>query len=231
MRHRAENGLSDLAAEAREGSRGARVRIGVGAGVILLLVALVVAVAVTTFAPRGGVRDLGAETTPTRTPVSGAGVGAGAAKDSATPVTVLLVHVLGAVARPGIVELRPGSRVVDAIASAGGLAADANAGGINLARPVSDGEQVIVPREGEVVTPEAAVGGPAKAAAGAGSPLNVNLASVSDLQALPRIGPALAQRIVEWRDANGHFTAPADLMKVTGIGQTLFDGLKDLITV
>jgi competence protein ComEA len=142
---------------------------------------------------------------------------------------VLLVHVLGAVARPGIVELRAGSRVVDAIASAGGLTADANAGGVNLARPVSDGEQIVVPREGEAV-PEAVAGGEAKTAAGSG-PVNINLGSVSDLQALPRIGPALAQRIVDWRESNGRFTAPADLMKVAGIGQTLFDGLKDLITV
>ncbi len=208
-------------------------RIGVGAGVILLLVAMVVAVAVTTFAPRGGVRDVGAEAAGTPAPV-GAGAGAdarsGSANGPATPGPVLLVHVLGAVARPGIVELRAGSRVVDAIASAGGLTADANAGGVNLARPVSDGEQIVVPREGEAV-PEAVAGGQTKTAAGSGSPVNINLGSVSDLQALPRIGPALAQRIVDWRESNGRFTAPADLMKVAGIGQTLFDGLKDLITV
>lgn len=207
-------------------------RIGVGAGVILLLVAMVVAVVVTTFAPRGGVRDVGSEAAGTRAPV-GAGAGAearsGTANGPATPGPVLLVHVLGAVARPGIVELRAGSRVVDAIASAGGLTADANAGGVNLARPVSDGEQIVVPREGEAV-PDAVAGGETKTAAGSG-PVNINLGSVSDLQALPRIGPALAQRIVDWRESNGRFTAPADLMKVAGIGQTLFDGLKDLITV
>ena len=197
---------------------------------VLLLVALVVAVVVTTFVPRGGVRDLGAEAARTPTP-AGAGVGGNTAKGSETPAAVLLVHVLGAVAKPGIVELRPGSRVVDAIASAGGLTAEANAGGVNLVRPVSDGEQLVVPREGEAVSPQAAAGGPTQGVTGAGSPVNVNLASVSDLQTLPRIGPALAQRIVDWRDANGRFTAPADLMKVSGIGQTLFDGLKDLITV
>ena len=73
--------------------------------------------------------------------------------------------------------------------------------------------------------------GPVQGLAGAGALVNVNLASVSDLQTLPRIGPALAQRIVDWRDANGKFAAPVDLMKVSGIGQTLFDGLKDLITL
>jgi competence protein ComEA len=145
--------------------------------------------------------------------------------------TVLLVHVLGAVAKPGIVELRAGSRVVDAIAAAGGLAADADASGVNLARVVSDGEQLVVPREGEAVAPPAGATGAAQPGAAAGALVNVNAASASDLQTLPRIGPALAQRIVDWRDAHGRFTAPADLMKVSGIGQTLFDGLKDLITL
>ena len=205
-------------------------RIGVGAGVILLLVALVVTVAVTTFAPRGGVRELGAGATYSPTP-AGAGAAGNTAKATESSATVLLVHVLGAVSKPGIVELRPGARVVDAIASAGGLTADANAGGVNLARPVSDGEQLVVPREGEEVTPKADGAGPVQGLAGAGALVNVNLASVSDLQTLPRIGPALAQRIVDWRDANGKFAAPVDLMKVSGIGQTLFDGLKDLITL
>ena len=104
--------------------------------------------------------------------------------------------------RPGIVELRPGARVVDAIASAGGLAADANPAGVNLARPVSDGEQLVVPREGEELAPQAARRGePAETAAGSGSLVNLNLASVTELQALPRIGPALAQRIVDWRES------------------------------
>jgi competence protein ComEA len=235
VRHRADNGLSDLAAEARAGSRGARVRIGVGAGVILLLAALVVAVVVTTFAPRGGVRELGGAATVTGAPRAGGGgsdVGPGGSRTgSPMQTTVLLVHVLGAVAKPGIVELRAGSRVVDAIAAAGGLAADADASGVNLARVVSDGEQLVVPREGEAVAPPAGATGAAQPGAAAGALVNVNAASASDLQTLPRIGPALAQRIVDWRDAHGRFTAPADLMKVSGIGQTLFDGLKDLITL
>ncbi len=206
-------------------------RVGVGAGVILLLVALVIAVLVTTFAPRGGVRELDAGPGRTSSPAPGASGGARGGAGSETPASVLLVHVLGAVARPGIVELRPGARVVDAIASAGGLAADADAGGVNLVRPVSDGEQLVVPREGEVIAPQATGVGGGPAGASAGSLVNVNLASATELQSLPRIGPALAQRIVDWREAHGSFAAPADLMKVSGIGQTLFDGLKDLITI
>ncbi len=197
---------------------------------ILLLGALVIAVVATTLAPRGAVRGLEATPLSTAEPASGGGGGgARAGQGSQTSATVLLVHVLGAVAKPGIVELRPGSRVIDAIASAGGLATDANAGGVNLARPVSDGEQIVVPREGGALTPEAP--GPAGGGAAAGSPVNVNLASAAELQTLPRIGPALAQRIVDWRESHGRFAAVGDLMKVSGIGQTLFDGLKDLIAV
>lgn len=206
-------------------------RIGVGAGVVLLLAALVVAVLATTFAPRGGVREL--ESGSTSSPSTGASAGV-APQGSTGPAgshAVLLVHVLGAVARPGLVELRPGSRVVDAIAAAGGLAADANAGGVNLARPVSDGEQLAVPRQGEVIAPQATAPGAGAAAGASGSPVNLNLASATELQALPRIGPALAQRIVDWREAHGPFATPGGLMSVSGIGQTLFDGLKDLITV
>lgn len=201
-----------------------------GAGVILLLVGMVIAVLITTFAPRGGVRDLDTVPTASRSAAPTVGRGGVAGPGSTTPATVLLIHVLGAVVKPGIVELRPGSRVVDAIASAGGLAPDANPAGVNLARPVSDGEQLVVPRVGEEPVSGAAPGEPAGGSAG-GSLVSLNRASVTELQALPRIGPALAQRIVDWRESNGPFSVPADLMKVSGIGQTLFDGLKDLITL
>ncbi|NEN06502.1 helix-hairpin-helix domain-containing protein [Diaminobutyricibacter tongyongensis] len=223
--------MSSLAAEAREGSRGARIRIGVGAGVVLLLVALVVAVVVTTLAPRGGVRELDAGRGMTTPPATNARDGAPSGTGAGTAAPVLLVHVLGAVVRPGIVELRPGARVVDAIAAAGGLAADANPGGVNLARSVADGEQLVVPREGEVIAPQAPTAGGVTGGAPGGALVNLNLASAAELQALPRIGPALAQRIVDWREAHGLFASPADLMKVSGIGQTLFDALKDLVTV
>jgi competence protein ComEA len=147
------------------------------------------------------------------------------------------VHVLGAVVRPGIVELKPGARVLDAIASAGGLVAEADPGGVNLARPVSDGEQLVVPRQGEIPSPQAvgpgagAGSGAGAAGAAAGAPVNVNRATAAELESLPRIGPALAQRIVDWREAHGPFGSLADLMKVSGIGQKLFDGLAGLITV
>jgi competence protein ComEA len=192
---------------------------------------MVIAVLITTFAPRGGVRVVEPSGTPAATPVGAPGAGDGPARG---PATVLLVHVLGAVAVPGLVELHPGSRVVDAIAAAGGLTADANAAGVNLARPVSDGEQLTVPREGEAIVPQERSGGASEGGGSAGttdSLVSLNRASVAELQTLPRIGPALAQRIIDWREANGPFVVAADLMKVGGIGQKLFDGLKDLVTL
>lgn len=212
--------------------RTSRVRIGVGAGVVLLLVGLVVAVLVTTFVPRGGIREVegaSASGVDFGSPSTPPGEGGYGVETGAPP---LLVHVLGAVQRPGIVELGAGSRVLDAIAAAGGLVDDADPAGVNLARPVSDGEQLVVPRVGEAPSPAAvggAVGG--SGGVGGGGVVNLNLASAGELATLPRIGPALAQRIVDWREENGRFAAPSDLLKVSGIGQKLFDGLKALIAV
>lgn len=148
---------------------------------------------------------------------------------SATPGGSVLVHVTGAVRTPGLVSLPAGSRVVDAVAAAGGAADDADIGAVNLARPVADGEQLAVPRVGE---PPPAVAGSGPGADGApGALVNLNAATQAELESLPRIGPALAQRILDWRQANGRFAQPSDLLKVSGIGQKLFDGLKDRVVV
>jgi competence protein ComEA len=156
---------------------------------------------------------------------------------TAAPSTAeLLVHVTGAVRKPGLVSLPGGSRVVDAVARAGGLADDADAAGVNLARPVADGEQLVVPRVGEVPAAGAsaasgASGGGSGPGDSSGAMVNLNTATQDQLESLPRIGPALAQRILDWRAANGRFTQPTDLLKVTGIGQKLFDGLKNSVVV
>lgn len=148
---------------------------------------------------------------------------------SATPGDSVLVHVTGAVRTPGLVSLPVGSRVVDAVAAAGGAADDADIGAVNLARPVADGEQLAVPRVGE---PPPAAAGPGPGAGGApGALVNLNTATQAELESLPRIGPALAQRILDWRQANGRFAQPSDLLKVSGIGQKLFDGLKNRVVV
>ncbi|MEX5270334.1 helix-hairpin-helix domain-containing protein [Kocuria sabuli] len=149
----------------------------------------------------------------------------------------LHVHVAGEVARPGVVELEPGARVVDAVEAAGGLT-DA-AGTVNLAAPVTDGQQVLVP-DAAAPAPGTAAGpaagpaaGEADAAGGAvpGGPLNLNTATAADLEALPRVGPVLAGRIVEFRDQHGGFTAAGDLDAVPGIGPALMEALLPLVTV
>lgn len=146
------------------------------------------------------------------------------------PVTVatasasLYVHVSGAVNAPGLYVLHPDARVVDAVAAAGGFADDAESSGVNLARPVSDGEQLIVPRVGE-----APPAGPAGVAAD--GRVNLNTADEGALDTLPGVGPAIAGRIIEWREANGRFASVDDLLSVSGIGPKMLESIRDLVTV
>lgn len=169
----------------------------------------------------------------------GGGPGSAAAHSSAELVSGpsgtggLLVHVAGAVGAPGVVSLPEGARVVDAIEAAGGAREDADTDQLNLARPVVDGEQVRVPVVGEVL--EAASPGPqasstASGGSGAG-PINVNTATASELEALPGIGPALAERIVSHREANGPFKSLDDLTDVPGIGKAKLEALRTEATV
>ncbi|GAB3577721.1 hypothetical protein GCM10027406_12680 [Leifsonia lichenia] len=206
-----------------------RVRLGVGAAVVLLLGALVVAIVVSALGQRGAT----AIVAPVSTSVPSLAPAAAAVASAASGRDVVLVHILGAVSVPGLVSLASGARVMDAIAAAGGLADDADLSSVNLARPVSDGEQLSVPRVGEAVPPPAASGttGASGSVAAPSGTVNLNTATQADLETLPRIGPTLAARILDWRTANGRFAAPTDLLAVTGIGQRLFDGVKDLVTV
>ncbi|MDO8879979.1 MAG: ComEA family DNA-binding protein [Coriobacteriia bacterium] len=149
------------------------------------------------------------------------------------PPPVLVVHVAGCVARPGVYDLPAGARVADAVAAAGGVLDGAATDSVNLARLLSDGEQVYLPSE-----EEAAGGGPAAAApagahagsAAAAGTVNINAASATELEALPGVGPATAQKIVDDREKNGPFAAPEDLMRVPGIGPKKFEALADLVT-
>ncbi len=130
--------------------------------------------------------------------------------------------------RPGLVELGAGARVVDAVAAAGGFTAEADPAGVNLARQVVDGEQLVVLAVGQAPPP--AIGG----AGGSTGPaadgiVHLNTADVAALDTLPRIGPALAQRIIDWREANGPFTSIDQLLDVAGIGDAVFSGLADKV--
>lgn len=171
------------------------------------------------------------------------GSAAGQAPSTAGPV---VVHVDGAVQRPGVVSVPHGSRVSDAVAAAGGLTGEADTRLVNLARLLQDGELVVVPRPGEppAVTPASpggggpgVPGGPGGLATGdddgpgAGGPVDVNQADAAELDTLPGVGPVLAQRIVEHREQVGPFSSVDDLLAVSGIGPAVLARLRDAVTV
>jgi competence protein ComEA len=145
----------------------------------------------------------------------------------------LVVHVAGAVARPGVHTLALGARVVDAVDAAGGLAPTADGARLNLAAPVSDGERVYVPALGE--EPPPVVGGTGGAAGTAGGaeagPVNLNQADAQELDALPGVGPATAAAIIEHRERIGGFTSVDQLLDVRGIGEAKLEQLRPLVTV
>ncbi len=155
---------------------------------------------------------------------------------SATPtVAVLLVDVRGAVARPGVYSLPAGSRVLDALSLAGEPLPDGDTRRLNLARKLNDGEQIYVPSIAETTLTPAS--GPAKSErqpTPTKTPfgkINLNTATVDELDLLPGIGPAIGQRIVDYRTENGPFTSIEELKKVRGIGDVIFAGLQNLVTV
>ena len=151
------------------------------------------------------------------------GDGSGAA--AAPP---LFVHVVGAVRRPGLFRLKDGSRVADAVARAGGPTRRADLSLVNLAAPLADGQQVIVPRRGPTGL---AAGGAATGMGGAsGAKVSLALATVDQLDELPGIGPVTAQKIVDWRASHGPFQSVDDLDDVPGIGPARIEQLRDLVT-
>lgn len=139
----------------------------------------------------------------------------------------LVVHVAGLVARPGVYELPPGSRVVDAVEAAGGAIAGTDLSQLNLARMVVDGEQVAVG------VPPAPGGGVGSGTPGteSSSPLDLNLATETQLDSLPGVGPVLAARIVAWRQANGRFSSVEELLEVSGIGEATLGDIAPLVRV
>ena len=161
-----------------------------------------------------------------------AGAGAASAEPPAALVQAnapaaakLVVHVAGAVRRPGLYELAEGSRVSDAVARAGGATAKADTAAVNLAAPLADGIQVLIPSR---------VAGAAGAAAGSdGAPgrrVSLSSATFADLDALPGIGPVTAQKILDYRAQHGGFSSVDDLDAISGIGPARIEQLRDLVT-
>jgi competence protein ComEA len=136
----------------------------------------------------------------------------------------IFVHIGGSVKHPGIYQLESGARVYEAVLAAGGLGAKANQMSINLARVLTDGEQLIVASNLQSVNQQFNI--PTQP-----SLISINQASASQLEDLPGVGPALAGRIVDWRTANGGFKSKEDLLNVSGIGDKLYAGVKDMVTL
>jgi competence protein ComEA len=174
---------------------------------------------------------------PVPSAVAGTGPTPVAEAPSAGPV---VVHVSGAVVSEGVIELPAGARVIDAVEAAGGSRRGARTDQLNLARIVRDGEQIHVPPRGAPQVAVPATGGDAGAAVAGttGAPgalpagvLNLNTASVVELETLPDVGPVLAGRIVAHRDSIGGFTTVEQLLEVDGIGDKTFATLRELVTV
>jgi competence protein ComEA len=141
-----------------------------------------------------------------------------------TAPTVLVVDVAGAVRRPGLYRLPKGARIADAIARAGGMNRHASAASVNLAAPLADGEQVLVPSGVAGVAAPSSGGAPSPSA-----PVDLNSATVEQLDALPGIGPVTAQKIVDYRTAHGPFISVDDLDAIPGIGPARIDNLRGLV--
>jgi competence protein ComEA len=154
------------------------------------------------------------------------------------------VHVVGAVVRPGLYSLPEGSRIQDAIDAAGGLLSQTDANSINLAAKVEDGQQLqigsgaglAVPAPGGTPKPGSpftviATSTPQGGSNPSGDLIDINTASLAELQSLPGIGPTTAQNIINYRNQHGPFQQIEDIMNVPGIGPTTFDAIQDLITV
>ena len=148
-----------------------------------------------------------------------------------TPTSApIRIYITGEVRNPAVYELPLGSIVQDAIETAGGSTDDADLEHINLAVELRDQQQVYVPRRGEK-NPPPPISGNDPAGVPVVTLVNLNTATAADLETLPRIGPTTAQRILEYREAEGAFAAIEDIQNVPGIGPATFEGLKDLITV
>jgi competence protein ComEA len=141
----------------------------------------------------------------------------------------LVVHVVGAVRRPGLYRLDEGSRVADAVALAGGAGPKADLAAVNLAAPVTDGTQVLVPRRGQGATAGTGVASPGSAAASPPGPVRLNTATLEQLDTLPGIGPVTAQRILQYREAYGPFSSVDELDAVPGIGPARLEQLRELV--
>ncbi|TQN31049.1 competence protein ComEA [Haloactinospora alba] len=165
---------------------------------------------------------------PSPAPDTGLSPHTGSQRESPEPTGDLVVHVGGDVDEPGVYTLPTGSRVADAVDAAGGPVAGADSGTLNLARPLVDGEQILL---GATPAPAPEAPGPAVGGKDGTAPLDLNTATAQQLQELPGVGPVLAERIVGHREENGGFTSVEQLHEVSGIGEARFSDISELVRV
>jgi competence protein ComEA len=155
------------------------------------------------------------------------------AAQAATPKSAsakpIVIDVAGEVRRPGVYRLPAGSRVDAAVRQAGGVTRRGERAAVNLAMPLQDGQQVVVPRRGTVAAAGAPTPGPGEAAAAPSQPVSLATATVEQLDMLDGIGPTLAGRIVEYRDSHGGFRSIDELRQVDGIGDKRFAALREAV--
>ena len=188
------------------------VRIGVGLVIGIVVVALGISAAGVVVKAAGRTEIVAAQQT--QGPVSERAI----ASASSAEVT-LIIHVTGAVSKPGVIEIPEGARVFEAIEKAGGFTPDALSDAVNLARFLVDGEHLSIPTIGEEL-PAADV---------SGGRVSLSLASPSELETLPGIGPTIAARIVAWRETHGPFRHVDDVLAVSGIGPATLEGFRDQV--
>jgi competence protein ComEA len=177
-----------------------------------------------------GVRSSGAGPPPSP------GLSESAEEPTTTAVAELVVQAAGAVLHPGVYRVPTGARVADVVSAAGGPAGDADLQAVALAAKVTDGARVYVPRQGEAPPPDTGGSAPSSARSTVTSPtpeapLDLNAASVDELDELPGVGPATAKAIVDYRNEHGSFSSVDDLLAVRGIGPAKLDGFRDLVRV
>jgi competence protein ComEA len=185
------------------------------AGLIVVLVAVL-----------GGAGLWYARSLPKPVTIAQAGPGVPMSSASPSPAVTIIVDVAGEVEQPGVYEFAEGDRVIDAIERAGGQLPKADLSLLNLAAPLTDGTQILVPKAGPpgAVVPGGTAGSP-------GGLININSASATELETLSGIGEVLAATIIEYREQNGPFASVEDLMDVSGIGPATLEEIRDQVTV
>jgi competence protein ComEA len=211
-----------------------RLLVYVALGLVVLIVGVVSVVSL-----RGGEPAAGAGLVVTGPGSSGTSISAPTTTAAVTTTApAIYVQVAGAVARPGVFRMEPGSRVFQAIEMAGGFDSTADQQTVSLAVQLTDGSRVYVPKRGEQVAPaqtvqvgggSAGITGTGTSGSGSGAKVMINSATAEELDTLPGVGPALAKKIIAYRDAHGPFTSVDQLSNVSGIGPSKLEQIKPLV--